>query len=295
MRGVVLLALGNVHYGRMAANLASSIRFSDKEVNIHLIYSGGSIKHLTEAHRALFTSISECPSEYYTKNGKTVYLKAKTCIYDLTPFDETIMIDVDLIWGKRKISDLFDELKDVDFTMQNRGYLDLSKETNPHYSMWCNVEEVKKVYQTDGRFYQLASEFIYFKKSDENKKYFDLVKEIFENPQVDTIIKKNGKVISTHFGGDIPDELAFDIASCVLKKYPHKDNFVPVYWFATEPKMDMNEINKKYFGYSIGGSILPPLVIQRYTQMSNFYARAANVLHYTISHKRNWLPERRLI
>src|SRR5438874_340045 len=77
-RGVLFLALGSPHYARMAANAAASIRFSDKTVPIHLVYSHNNISHLTPQHRALFTSMAECPDEYMHKNGKLNFIKAKT-------------------------------------------------------------------------------------------------------------------------------------------------------------------------------------------------------------------------
>lgn len=297
-RGIVLIALGHVQYGRMAANLAASIRYSDKDVKIHLVHAGNSLNHLSDEHKALFSSFAVCPPEYYAKNGKTVFLKAKTFLYELSPFDETIFIDVDLVWfGKGKhISQLFEQLKDIDFTMQNRGYCELSGEVlNKQYSMWCDINEVKEVYKTTGRFYQLASEFIYFKKTDANKRYFKKVKEVFDNPKVNTVIYAKGKKISDSFAGDIPDELAFDIASAVLEHYPHQVNFVPIYWFATDGKKNDSEIMKNYFGYSIGGSICPPQVLKKYFDMTRFYSKDAGVLHYGIQNKRNYLPERRLI
>ncbi len=296
--GVVLIALGNPQYGRMAANLAASLRFSDKEINIHLVYSGSSLSHLTPEHKALFSSMAECPAEYYTKNEKTVYLKAKTYIYELSPFEETILMDVDLVWFATKpVSQLLEELKQFDFTMQNRGFFDLSKnEVDEHYSMWCNISEVKHKYETDGRFYQLASELIYFKRTEENKKYFGMVREVFDNPQVNTMVHSKGKKIADGFGGDIPDELAFDIASCVLKKYPHQENFVPVFWFSADKAKDMNEIMKNHYGYSIGGNVFPAPVLKRYTGLCRFYAKALGLpFHYNVHPKRQWLPERKKI
>jgi hypothetical protein len=304
-KGIVLIALGNTHYLGMAANLAASIRYTDKSVNIHLIHSDEShcwggrwLPHLTEEHKKLFTSFALCPSECYTKNERTVYLKAKTCIYDLSPFDETILIDVDMVWfSEREISKLFDELKSVEFTMQNRGHCDLSvAKLDPNFSMWCNINEVRERYAADGRFYQLASEFIYFKRTTENKEYFDYVKEIFDNPKVNTTIHANGRKVADNFGGDIPDELAFDIASAVLKKYPHKENFVPVYWFAADKKADKNQLPKNYYGYSIGGNSLTAPVLQKYTGLCWYYAKALGLpFHYNVDSKRQWLPERRKI
>lgn len=287
-RGILLIALGSPHYGRMAANLAASIRYGDKDIDIHLVSQESALTHLSESHRALFTSISECPPDCYLKNGKEVYLKAKTYVYDLSPFDETIFLDVDLVWfGQRKISNLFTELKDVDFTMQNRGFCDLSNESlKTTFSLWCNINEVKLVYDTTGKFYHLASEFIYFKRTDKNKEYFELVKEIFENPRVK----------AKTFDGDIPDEMAFDIASAVLGRYPHKDNYVPIFWYAVDKSMAWSDLMREYNGYSIGGNVLPSSVRIRYEQLTK--AHSVNLklpYNFKVYAKKRWNKQRATI
>ena len=287
-RGVVIIALGNPQYGRMAANLAASIRYKDKETAIHLVHQGDALNHLTDAHKELFTTFAECPIEYYTKNGNEVYLKAKTCLYELSPFAESIFLDADMIWFPTKsISDLFDQLKDTDFTFQNRGHCNLSDEKlNPKFCMWCDVNEVKSAYETTGRFYQLASEFIYFKRTEANEKYFKLVREIFDNP----------KVKPAEFGGDIPDELAFDIASCVLAHYPHKENFVIVYWALADKQMSWTDVMRNYWGYSIGGNVIPETILQRYNQLALAHAKGLSLpYHYKAYNKKQWNKQRQKI
>lgn len=288
MRGILLIALGSTQYGRMAANLAASIRVADTETPIHLVWQGDALNHFTEAHKALFTSFEECPAEYYTKNGKEVFLKAKTWAYELSPFDETIFFDVDMIlFGKKKVSDLFDSLKAVNFTFQNRGFQSLKEEKlNPKYSHWCDINEVKSAYNTTGRFYHLASEFFYFKRSDSNKKFFELAREIFDNP----------KVKPCEFGGDIPDELAFDIAACIMAKYPHKDNFVVVYWAVADKKMAWSDILQQYSGYSIGGNVIAQSVLDRYNQLAQAHAKALNLpFSYKAYNKKAWNKNRQKI
>jgi len=284
-RGIVIIALGNPQYGRMAANLAASIRYKDREVNIHLVYSGDALNHLTDQHKSMFSTFAECPKEFYTKNGKEVFLKAKTCIYELSPFEETILFDADMIcFPVKPISQMFDEFREVDFTIQNRGFCELSKdELSKTYSLWCDINEVKKVYQTTGRFYQLASEFIYFKRTEENQKYFSLAREVFDNP----------KVKATEFGMDIPDELAFDIASAVLAHYPHKDNYVVVYWSIADKQMQWTDILHKYWGYSIGGNVIPESTLQRYNQLAQSQARGLGLpFHYKAYNKKTWNKQR---
>ena len=76
-----------------------------------------------EGEKKLFDQMHTMPEEYYITNGIEKYLKAKTHIYDLSPFDETIFLDVDMIWNpKKKPEDLFEELKNLNFTMCNEGY-----------------------------------------------------------------------------------------------------------------------------------------------------------------------------
>ena len=299
-KGILIVALGAPEYGRMAANLASSIRYIDQGMKIHMVWSGQSISHLSEEHKALFTSMAECPPEYYTKHGKTVYIKAKTCIYELSPFEETIFLDADMIWfsgpNRKNASSLFEELKDVELTFQHRGYFDLSRDDiNERYSNWCNIAEVKEKYFDGsigqeakeagfGRYYHLHSEFIFFKRSESNKAFFDLCREIFDNPKVKPAL----------FDGDIPDELAFDIAVAVTGKNPHKDSFLPIHWYAIEGRANLNQIQDKFYGISMGGNNLPPSVMDKYKMLAKFYARALKLPHsFSITPKKRWSPNRK--
>ena len=321
-RGILILALGSPEYGRMAANLASSIRYADANIKIHLVWSGAGISHLTEKHKALFTSMAECPLEYYTKpnrqpivgaenfsplqpttghgqmqndrsvrnpllgrgqGGAVSYIKAKTCIYELSPFDETLFLDADMIWfsnpQRKNASTMFDELAGVELTFQNRGYFDLRNEKlNETYSNWCNIAEVKEKYFTGGieenkgRFYHLHSEFVFFTRSESNKQFFDLAKEIFGNPKVKPAV----------FDGDIPDELAFDIAVALTGKNPHRDGFLPIHWFAMEGPANISQLQNKFYGLSMGGNNLPKQIMEKYKMLARFYARALN-LPYSFS------------
>ena len=289
-RGILIIALGAPEYGRMAANLASSIRFADADIKIHLVWSGASISHLTEAHKALFTSMQECPPKYYTKNGNTVYLKAKTFVYELSPFEETLFLDADMIWfsnpKKQNATTVFNKLQGVELTFQNRGYFDLKADIiNEHYSNWCNIKEVKEKYLTGaiekdaGRFYHLHSEFIYFARSESNRQFFKLAQQIFDKP----------KVKSAEFDGDIPDELAFDIAVAITGKNPHRDNFKPVHWFAMDGRANLHELQHKYCGLSMGGNNLPPAVMEKYKMLAKFYARALKLPYsFSIQPKKRW-------
>ena len=307
-RGILLIALGAPEYGHMAANLAASIRYGDPEIAIHLVHTERSVSQLTPAHRALFSSMAECPSTYYTRestvNGQqstntqsTVpsppsleYIKAKTHIYDLSPFDETLFLDVDMyILPATKMSDVIAKLSFAcDYTIENRGYADLSlpaDKLDPHYSTWVNILDVKKHYRTKGRFYHLHSEFIFFKKNTKNKKFFDKVREVYDTRPV----------AWTVFDGAVPDEYAFDIASCILGHYPHQENYIAIYWHGMDGRKDWNkDVVRNYIGFSLGGNFIPEWILSKVNAYKQLYRKSLKLPHlFNVPPKRRWNVKRR--
>jgi hypothetical protein len=204
--------------------------------------------------------MQECPHEYFHKEAKTVYVKAKTHLYDLSPYDETIFLDADTIMLPLKsIADTFVELKDLDFTMENRGRVNLAEIRVTDTYLWATIPDVISAYKfTKGFLYGLHSEFIYFKKNDRVKKYFDTVKQEFSNPH---------SVPMAHvFDGDIPDEFAFAMAMIKHEMYPHTCPYIPLYWYLTDNHLGtkMSFVNANFLGYSIGGNKIPETARRNY-------------------------------
>jgi hypothetical protein len=294
-KGIVLLAMGHSNYGEMAHTLTASIRYSDKDTPIHLVYTASAIRGLTEEKRKLFTSMAECPREIYHHEGKNKYIRTKLFLYDLSPFDTTIVLDVDMILFKVPVSKIFDELSAVDFTMINEGYLNEESElTNKKYSFWADPEAIRVAYMDEpgfmtGKLYMNRSEFMYFKKCESNHKFFELAKQIFDSP----------RTFVTEFANTIPDEFAFNVAGRILHHYPHKDRYCPIFW----PYMhkDKHGINKYdgYYGYSIGGRVTADDVKSTYNTIAKYYFKQMGLRgpYQLVKHqdKMNYLPERQKI
>lgn len=282
-RGVVLIALGSPEYGKMAANAAASIRFSDKKIPIHLVYSGHSLSHLTDAHRRLFNGIAECPPEYYTTNGKPDYIKAKTHICDLSPYYETLFLDVDLIWfGGKVVSDFMAMLGTADFAMQSRGVHDFGTgKTDCKYTHWVNLQAAQKAYGLTGKFYQMSSEVLFFRKTKEVKAFFTKAKQIYAKPKVATTVG---------FSGGLPDEFAFNIAANLCGLQPRAAHDVFIYWqYLDKTYRPWPEIVQRYYGYSLGGNNIPTTVRQQYEQMARHQAQALQLpYHFKIYPKKQW-------
>lgn len=289
-RGVLLIALGSPEYGKMAANAAASMRFSDKKTPIHLVYSGHSLSHLTDAHRRLFTSIAECPAEYYTTNGKPDYIKAKTHICDLSPYYETLFLDVDLIWfGGKQVGEFMTKLGAVDFAMQSRGVhnYDTGK-TDGKYTHWVNLQAAQKAYGLSGNLYQLSSEVLFFRKTKEVKAFFTKAKQIYAKPKVATTVA---------FSGGLPDEFAFNIAANLCGLQPRAAHDVFIYWqYLDKAYKPWGEIVQQYYGYSLGGNNIPTTVRQQYDQMARHQAQALRLpYHFKIYPKKQWDKTRAML
>lgn len=280
-RGILIIALGHPYYGRMALNLAMSLKYTSK-LPIALAYNTSAISHISE-NIGLFDKLIEVPEKYYTKRGNTEYIKAKTHLYNLSPFDETLFLDADMLWlPKRAVDNVFEDLKDENLVIQSRGSVDLNKFNVARQSFWCDLNEFKAEYGGD-YFYSLSSEFIYFKKTEETKKFFSDSVKIY-----DTI-----KINYTRFSGGIPDELIFNISLLQNKITPTRNVYTPIYWEQAERKnMAPAEMHRLYYGYSIGGKMLSDTEKNFYNNLSKFYGSHFGANYFPIKDKMKYLPER---
>jgi hypothetical protein len=278
--GVLLVALGVPEYGDLAANLAASIRVRDPYIPIHLVHTAASVGHLTDDHRALFTSMADCPQEYYRQPHRSTpdYIKAKTHLYDLSPFEETLFLDVDLLLlPSMPISATMSYLSSVcDFTIKNRGCDNLSAK----YTHWFDVDEARRLTGPDARFYQCQSEFVFFKKTDANKIFFDKVREVYDHPPLPP----------ADFRGGVPDEYAYNLAMAMTGTYPHADHYIPIYWYFLEGRKDWNkEILRDYIGFSIGGELIPDWISQKINAYRDYFRKSLQLPYlFNVPSKKRW-------
>ena len=159
-KGILLIAIGSTEYLRMAENLAMSIKHVEPTMQIALAHN-----YTENINPALFDYSIEVPKESYITNDKVEYIKVKTWMYDFSPFQEKLFLDVDMVWlFKKKPSALFAECKGLDWTMSNTGLAG--------YSIWCDIEDVRKIYP-NVKMWNYHSECVYFNKCDVSKKSFD--------------------------------------------------------------------------------------------------------------------------
>ncbi len=279
-KGILILAVGHSNYLAMAINLAASIRVNDPALKIALATDVPPPVWLIE--KSLIDVNVHVPAEYISHNETSVFIKSKLYMYDLSPFEETIFLDADQIMiTNRAILPVFSELTSIDFTMSNTGIA--------NNSIWADIKEVQQLYGNKP-FWNYHSEFVYFKKNKNVKAFFKAAQKVFTDGKIQS---------ATKFGGaPMADELAFQAATIITGLYPHKQNWLPNFWFDRDQKN-----SRKYpyeltdnITYSIGGNMIPAAVKNNYNNLANHYFATLGLSNaYQVQDKRTFLPERKLI
>jgi hypothetical protein len=278
-KGVLIIALGHPYYGKMAAALAATIRAADTQINIHLAWADRALAHLEPEEIKLFTTLAEITPDYYTnKKGERQWIRAKMGIYDLSPYDETLFLDCDVLWLRGSPADYMKEMEPYQVTFPNNGTGD---------TLWAKKAEIISQYGP-GQYYNIHSELIYFKKGVKAKRWFDKALEIYDDIKVEHIV----------FADAIPDELPFSIAGALTGTYPHQDKHRPIFWGKIDRKewgfKQVYEIQEKFWGVSMAGNNSTNYEILVYNIISKAAYYKLNLEKpYLWKQKRTFLPERK--
>jgi hypothetical protein len=277
--GILIIAVGAKGYGQLAGSLAASLRANNVTLPICLAHQKDTITRLDEQYLSLFTDFVLIDDKHITLNDNIeCFIKAKAHMDELTPYDYTLFLDADVLaLNNGTINAEIEKLKDIDFTIKNKGL-------NKTVSIWADMNEVVKVYELENKdVYEIHSEFIWWKKG-----HPAMVKwaENFENL----------KVKPTNFAGCVADELPLFISMAQTNTKPHIDNYNPIYWFNQDSKLqkrikDMKE--EGYCGLSIGGNAIPTVQREAYDVLVTIYAKILNLRQtFKAQPKRKWLANR---
>jgi hypothetical protein len=173
-------------------------------------------------------------------------------------------------------------MSNVEWTMANRGSDDLIK----GISEWTTKEDIEEAYGGVNQWYDLSSEWIYFKKND-------LSYTIFVNAEM---YYEENKLKVREFAGDRPDEPYFNLALISVGHKPHQAPYQPTYW---QPAMKgfpgVMGIKKGWMAFSVGGKLIPQQQQIVYDEFAKNASFRMNMPSMKIAQKMNQLSERKVI
>lgn len=260
MTGIIIIATKHPYYGRMAYNLAVSIKAGDKDCPVCVLHAGRGLSHLTDLQKLVFDEIIEIPENDFGVGTKLFAI-------DYSPFENSLLIDADNLWfQKRKPSDLFKELEEHEFSAITEGFIDFETGENKlrtDYFIWGNADEIKNKFNVKGKMYQFRSEVMWFKKTERVLAMFKTAQDIFKNPRIDVL----------HFGGVVPDEYALNIACSLCGVEPHKYKWNPCFWDRIHKMSIMDRkpasLFDNYYLMSTGGNRVTAYSTRLYNQLAS--------------------------
>lgn len=288
-KGILLIALGHANYGRLAYNLAVTIKLNNPNIDIALAHNYTSITHLGHDKRSIFSHLINVPKEYYTHDNKFCAVKTKTYANELSPFYCTLFIDCDVaMFPGKDINLIFNELNGIDFTIKNSGYYDCNtseRHDNSAYSYWAEIPLLVNKFKPKSKIWQVQGEVFYFEKSA--GKLFNHAQNAFNKQEI---------TLSMDFAGcSMNDELAFIIAMIKTNTNCHYDNWKPSYWyFFDKLNFNITEVISKHYFLSVGGHRVPSNVISLYSAIVGMAYKKQNLgAQFKFENKINYLPERK--
>ena len=173
--------------------------------------------------------------------------------YDLTPYDETLVIDSDYIINSSNLAKIWDNVND--FLIYQDSF-DLAQ--------WRDDRSFRYLNQYAIPFYWATA--FYFKKSKVNQAFFDLVKHVKQNwgyfralYNIDSTVFRNDFAFSiaihmmgTDFAKSLPGKMNYtldrdvlvDIEDTTLKFLVEKKNYSGEYIATRTKNLDMHVMNK---------------------------------------------------
>jgi hypothetical protein len=278
LKGIVLIATGHPYYGRWAYNMALSLK-ANEDFPIALLYTSRAISHLTTDQLRVFDNFVEVPTLMESTGTWTKLLAG-----ELSPWQETIILDVDAVFLNRKPSDLFKEVSNVCFTAITEG---CESDPSKNYNFWAEPKEIREKYKLKEEVYQWRSEILYF--NDDGRK---VLKRALE------IVKEHKLTSATMHGERAPDELGLCISAAEYGLKPSIYKWSPSYWAALHNNIvpSLSDLHRKYFLLSCGNNFVPSSVLATYNQLMIAYCYKMNVpFLFPMESKRNFLKERKRV
>ncbi len=256
-RGYLTIAQQGAHgdYLRMAYGLALSLRATQSKVP-HLAVCIDKETQVPKKYLEVFDEVVMIPWGDDAK-GKTWKIHNKRKSYYITPYEETILLDADMIFPT-----------DVSHWWETLAERNIWFATNP--VTYRGEPITRKVYRQEfitNSLPMVYTAFSYFKQSNESTEFFALLGDLFLNwnemrnyyqyrntpPEIIDSMKKNrsqDRFMWTNFLQDYPRELSGDLAYAMATKILAKEEaYAPECSFPSFVHMKVGDQGFRNMGY----------------------------------------------
>lgn len=180
-RGALLIARNNseVDYIKQAVYCATRIKkYLNLPVSI-ITDNAAYLKKSFTSYKKIFDRVIEIKNEkaiQYKKYNDGIYVRknleykndTRSQAYKLSPYDETLLLDTDFIISNTDLLNCFEQPHEL---MMYKNAVELSG--------WRDISEFSKISETGPEFYWAT--VVFFRKTERNKIFFDLIQHIQEN------------------------------------------------------------------------------------------------------------------
>lgn len=274
--GILLIAGGHPYFARMAYNMLASIRYHDREIPVAIAVWGEGFDMLDDSAKEQFTHVIHIPMD------PDPY-RVKLDLDKFSPFDRTLYLDVDMIFGPNKTPN---ELMGV---LSGHSFQCIVRERKPtntgEYNQWIQLADLETEYGFN-EVYDISSEVIYF---EGKPSIFKAARKVYKNP----------KVSIKPFGKGLPDEAFYTIGLELEKTQLPMMPFEPSYW---QPRYyqkihSRQYIQDNFYLLSVGGSHNMQQIKNIYDSLIDmyFYQTGLPGTPFRLQQKSRIFNERRLI
>jgi hypothetical protein len=243
--GVVLMAFNKEIYFQSAAIMAHSIKKHNPEVQVTLITDG--LSGSTELSE--FDNLVNLPPDYYRgRDGSFQPGKAKLMIYDLLPYDNNLILDVDG-YCLQDIAPLIERLSESWKPYQSHtvGYHTIDKGRNFADMQWAWADRIWNDYKLSQLdiLPAINSSIVFVKKCKESKSLYDTALTLLTDYFIPI------KDLRYKWGNAQPDELYMNVSLAMHGLDPAMA-IEPMY-FQMQKRLDWKQVKEKFYFMSYYG------------------------------------------
>lgn len=265
--GILIGAFGHPLFTHYAVNLAIGCKLKSPGIPITLVTDGAAMNMIEPEDKELFDLIIIAKPEWTSGVHGMDFMKFKLHLFEISPYQKTLFLDVDMQWCPNGSPDsLLEKLDGSTFECANRGYKITNGSEFSKYD-WFHLQQGYDHYKVE-ELLDISSEVIYFEKNEVSKKIFSESLRVYKENKISPINYSHGK----------PDEPYLMMGLALSGHKIEKVNYEPSFWQGRYFRdLKREEYVYKYDLMSVGGDSLAPNTKRIYNNLTGMYFEQSGI------------------